>query len=419
MRTVLLFALLGLLWLVAPAASAQESLRIIATVNDDAITAFDLAARLRTIIVSSSLEDTEEVRQRLAPQVLRALIDEKLRRQETDRLNVVAPDSRVADRIDQIAADNNLSTAEFETMLESQGIKLAWLEEQIRTEIAWVALIQQKFRPTIFVSEEDVNAVLRRIQENQGKSEYAVAEIFIGIDDPSEAGDTEEAAVRLMEELRAGANFSSVARQFSQAASAASGGNLGWVRPGDLAPELDEALAGLAEGEIAGPIRSEGGYHILLLRDRRATASLTGAGGSVSLKQLLFPLKTGATPAEVDDANADARAVIDKVTSCDDVTDISGDLADNAVSSIENASVEELPGTIQTIAVTQPIGLPSDPVKVKEGLAVFVVCARDLVEGDAPSRQQIGEQIVRDRLDLLARGYLRDLRRSASLDIRG
>jgi peptidyl-prolyl cis-trans isomerase SurA len=411
--------LLGLLWLVAPAASAQESLRIIATVNDDAITAFDLAARLRTIIVSSSLEDTEEVRQRLAPQVLRALIDEKLRRQETDRLNVVAPDSRVADRIDQIAADNNLSTAEFETMLESQGIKLAWLEEQIRTEIAWVALIQQKFRPTIFVSEEDVNAVLRRIQENQGKSEYAVAEIFIGIDDPSEAGDTEEAAVRLMEELRAGANFSSVARQFSQAASAASGGNLGWVRPGDLAPELDEALAGLAEGEIAGPIRSEGGYHILLLRDRRATASLTGAGGSVSLKQLLFPLKTGATPAEVDDANADARAVIDKVTSCDDVTDISGDLADNAVSSIENASVEELPGTIQTIAVTQPIGLPSDPVKVKEGLAVFVVCARDLVEGDAPSRQQIGEQIVRDRLDLLARGYLRDLRRSASLDIRG
>ncbi|MGH6932165.1 MAG: peptidylprolyl isomerase [Dongiaceae bacterium] len=418
MRIFLLFALLVVVPLLAPTASAQDSLRIVATVNDDAITAFDLAARMRTIINSSNLEDTEQVRQRLAPQVLRALIDEKLRRQETDRLSIVTSDSRIEDRIAQIAADNNLSRSEFEDMLTNKGIKIEWLEDQIRTEIAWVTLVQQKFRPTIFVTEDDVNEALRRIQENRGRPEFLVAEIFLGIDNPDAMNDTEQAATRLLEELRAGASFSSVARQFSQSATAAAGGSLGWVRPGDLAPELDAALATLQEGEVAGPIRSEGGFHILLLRDRRETATLTAAGGSVTLKQLLFPLKSGATPKEVGDADADARAVINKVTSCDDIAGISGDLADNAVASFENASVDELPGTIQSIAVTQPIGLPSDPIHVKDGLAVYVVCARDLAAGDAPDRQQIFQQIVRDRIDLLARGYLRDLRRSATLDIR-
>lgn len=419
LRTILLLVLVAAASFAAPPVAAQDSLRIIATVNDEAITAFDLASRMRMIIVSSNLEDTDEVRRRMAPQVLRSLIDEKLRRQETDRLDIAVPAARIEDRIDQIAADNNLSRAEFEAMLERSGIKIEWIKSQIETEIAWVSLIQQKFRPTVFVSQEDIGEVLRRIQQNQGRPEYLVAEIFLGIDDPSETGETEESATRLLEELRGGASFASVARQFSQAASASGGGNLGWVRPGDLAPELDQALDSLQVGEVAGPIRGQGGFHLILLRDRRETATLAAAGGSVTLKQVLFPLKSGATPQEVDDADTDARAVVDKVTSCDDIAEISGDLGDGAVSSLENASVDDLPGTIQTIAVTQPVGLPSDPIHVKEGLAVFVVCARDLERGDAPSPQQIADQIVRERLDLLARGYIRDLRRSATLDIRG
>ncbi|MFX8393320.1 peptidylprolyl isomerase, partial [Acinetobacter baumannii] len=82
-------------------------------------------------------------------------------------------------------------------------------------------------------------------------------------------------AERIVDQIQQAGNFAafpSLARQFSQGTSAASGGDLGWVQPGTLPAELDTAAAGLQVGRISNPIRGPGGYYILALRDRRAIA---------------------------------------------------------------------------------------------------------------------------------------------------
>ncbi len=291
--------------------AAQDALRIVALVNDEVITAIDVAERTQILVASSGLESSPESYQRLRPQVLRALIDERLRQQAADQQGIVVSQDRIDDRMAQLAQSNNLSLDEFRSALAKNNVDPAWLEEQIRTEIAWVMLVSQRFRPTIVITEEDIDNAQRQAEEAQGTTQYRVAEIFLSVDDPKDSEAVQESAQRLIEQLKKGGDFAAVARQFSQAASAANGGLIGWVGPRDLAPEIADAVVTLDPGTIAGPIQSDGGFHILRLLDRR-----------------------------------------------------------------------------------------------------------EVREGGNETRQQIGERLVRDRLDILARDYLRDLRRQAYVDIR-
>jgi peptidyl-prolyl cis-trans isomerase SurA len=310
-RTLLGVALVAAIGLAVRPLSAQDTLRIVALVNDEAITAIDLSIRTRITMVSAGLPDTPEVRQRLLPQVLRALIDDHLRQKAAEDGGIDVPQNLIDERVARLAESNRMSPDEFKARLQQAGIDPAWIEDQLRTEIGWMMLINRKFRPTVVITDEDIDEAARRLRESQGEPEYRVAEIYLAVNDPGDAEAVRDSAERLMEQLGDGANFAAVARQFSQSATAVQGGLIGWVRRGDLGDDLERAVEQLEPGAVAGPVRSEGGYHILLLVDRRTAGT-----------------------------------------------------------------------------------------------------------GEMPSREEISRQLMNDRLELLSRGYLRDLRRAAYVDIR-
>jgi peptidyl-prolyl cis-trans isomerase SurA len=402
--------------LFAPPAPAQDSLRIIAVVNEGAITQMDLASRMRIAIVASRLEDTPEVRQRLAPQVLRALIDDQIRIQEADRQGINIPERAVNDRVDSLASENKMDRAQFEQMLAKNGIPLESLKNQIRSELAWGTVVRRRFQPGIVITDEDIAEARTRIIESQGEPEYLLGEIFLAADEATDSGEAESAARRLIEELKKGAQFSAVARQFSQAATAPRGGDLGWVKAGDLSPEIAAAVQQLEKGQVVGPIRSDGGFHILLLRDRRESAG-TGATGTVDMKRIELRLEPGATPAQVADATGSLRSVGEQITSCSSAAE-AGARIDATTGDLTGMDVTTLPGNLQSIAVGQPIGQASEPIRIEDGIASYVVCARNL-STSGPTDEEIRDQLTRERLDLMARGYLRDLRRTSFVDIRG
>jgi peptidyl-prolyl cis-trans isomerase SurA len=271
-RKLLFPAVLFLAALALRPAAAQDTLRIVALVNDDVITAIDLAIRTEMVIAQSRVQDTPETRERLRPQVLRALIDDRLRQQAADNEGISVPQDSIDNRMNQLAQNNNLSLDEFREALRQNNLDPNWLEEQIRTEIAWGMLVNRKFRPNVVITDADIDAAERRLREDAGKTEYRLAEIFLSVDDPNDTETVRESADRLMEQLKKGVDFAEIARQFSQAATAGNGGLLGWVAPGDLAPEIATAVQSLQPETIAGPIRSEGGFHILKLLDQRQLA---------------------------------------------------------------------------------------------------------------------------------------------------
>lgn len=254
----------------AGAARAQSDLfRPAAVVNDDIISVLDLAMRVQLAVVAAGVQDSQEVRRRLTPQVLRNLIDERLQMQEAKRLDISVTDVQVAGALEQIAQQNNMTEGQFLTMLRNRGIIPTTLIDQIRAQIAWQAIIQRRLRPNVVITQEEVEEVVNRLSARRGAIERRVSEIFIPIESTAKEAEAEANAVRLFEELRQGANFAGLARQFSQSGTATLGGDLGWVRDGELDEELNAVLAQMAPGEVSVPVRTVSGYHILFLRDMR------------------------------------------------------------------------------------------------------------------------------------------------------
>lgn len=256
---------------------ARSTEGIAAVVNDDIISISDLTARLQLALVSSGLPNTAETRQRLTPQVLRSLVDERLQLQEASRANVSVTEKEITDALGRVAEQNRMQRDQLEKMLSSQGVPRSTLEDQIRSTIAWGKLVQRRLRPSIEIGQDEIDQVIQRIQANAGKPEYLAAEIFLAVDAPEREDDVRRLADRLYEQIGQGASFPAVARQFSQSAGAANGGDLGWVQQGQLPEDLDAALKQLRPGQATRPIRSITGYHILMLRDERAV------GGANSL----------------------------------------------------------------------------------------------------------------------------------------
>jgi peptidyl-prolyl cis-trans isomerase SurA len=257
------------------ARAQQDLFRPAAVVNDDIISVLDLAMRLQLAIIAAGVEDSQDIRQRLTPQVLDSLIDERLQMQEARRLDISVSDVQVAGALEQIAQQNNMTEGQFLTMLRNRGVIPTTLIDQIRAQIAWQAIVQRRVRPNVVIPPEEVEEVATRLAARRGSIERRVAEIFIPVESNAKENEALADANRLFEELHRGANFAGLARQFSQSGTAILGGDLGWVRDGELDEELNTVLAQMGPGEVSRPLRTLSGFHILLLRDMRKNEAQT------------------------------------------------------------------------------------------------------------------------------------------------
>ena len=417
MRKILAFVLLALFIAAPRAAPAQDSLRIAAVVNDDVISQLDLAVRERMVMNGSHLPDTPEARSRLAPQVLRGLIDERLKMQEAQRLGIKIPDRDVDQQIKVIAGENKMSPADFEAALQQNGILIDSLRTQIRAELAWVRVIQRRLRPSVTISDEQIDEAMAELKATANQPEYLLAEIFLSVDSPAQESEVRQSAERLVDQVHQGAGFSAVARQFSQSSTAAGGGDLGWVRLGQLDRALDAVLPTLKKGDISQPIRSLGGFHIIYLRDVRQGNS-TATEGKVSMKQAFLPLPQKATQAQIDKAAAQAQHIVEAAKSCDDMVRLAREVMPDAHTDLDNVNYADLPPELKAIATDLPLNAPSKPLRLATGIGVYMVCQRDIASGGLPSREEVANRLLRERLEVMARGYLRDLRRAAFIDLR-
>ena len=174
---------------------------------------------------------------------------------------------------------NGIDAGGFDEFLRSQGLDASTVSDQLRAELLWSKLVRSRLGPSVSVGEGEIDEALARLEANRGRPEYRVAEIFL----PVESGDRENevlaAATSLYEQLAAGAGFAQIARQFSQSATAAVGGDIGWVVEGQLPSEIEALLARMEAGSIAPPVRAFDGYYIVSLIDRRTVLSADASTG--------------------------------------------------------------------------------------------------------------------------------------------
>jgi peptidyl-prolyl cis-trans isomerase SurA len=413
-----LFAAL-LVALAAPGARAQEVERIAAVVNDDLISVHDLERRLNMVIASTHFVDTPDNRRRLRSQVLRNLIDERLQAAESKKLGFAVAPPEIERGLQRIAAQNGVEFVRLDEMLKNAGIEKDALVEQISAELAWSKVMNNRLLPLARVSEEEIDDELAKADAARGQPESLVAEILMPVDQRDKEDDALRTAQRLVEQLRGGASFAAVARQFSAGANASNGGEVGWMLPGQMPPESDEIVQSLGVGQISEPIRTFGGYSILTVLERRRALTADPMTTRVRLSQYVVPV---APRAPVEEEQAALRRAVEVGSALDGCDSLEARAkADNAPASggLGALVVRDMPADLQRLALELPIGRSSQPLKSDIGYRVLMVCARiEPPQFKPPDREDIRTVLENRRVALLAQRYLRNLRRDAYLEIR-
>lgn len=399
-------------------AVAQNAQRIAAVVNDEVISLRDLDNRLSLLIATSNLENRPETRQRLAPEVLRMLIDDVLKLQEAKRLNVVVDKDDIDRALQRIERQSNLPQGKLRDALANAGVSLSTLIDQVEVEIAWVKAVTRLERGRTAIGEDEIDEELARIQRNAGNPEFLVAEIFLPVDDPANEAEVRQLAERLAEQTRGGASFPALARNFSQGASAAVGGDLGWVQLGQLGAEIDAALQRLEPGQVSDPIRTTSGFHLLALRERRVDQGLAGSSVRVSLHQVFLPVSPDASPAEVSARMEEAQKLSEPAQNCADLEALNREGAPQVSGSLGEVEIGTLPEEIRNVVLPLEAGQKSAPFRSGGGVVVLMVCDRQGEDDPLRQREMIRRALENERLSAAAQRYLRDLRRAAFVDIR-
>lgn len=401
-------------------ADAQAVQRIAAIVNDDVISAYDLQSRMDLVLFSTRLSDTPEVRQRLGPQVLRSLIDERLQMQEAQRRNISVSQRDIRQAMESIEKQNNIPSGRLEDFLRRNGVPTDAMLNQVKANIAWSKLLGRQLRPRITIGEDEIDEVLARMRSLQGQTEYRIGEIALAVDSPDDEANVRRTAERIADQIANGARFEAIARQFSQSATAAVGGDLGWIHEAELEPGLREAIPNMQVGTVSPPIKTVSGYRIVLLRDKRRIAEAAPAEVTVDLQQLYLPLPAKAESVDIESQIDLAKTIQSTTTGCPDFASLAKEVGSPRPPSIGKVELGKLATPIRSIVQDLPAGKISDPVKMQDGVLLLMVCSREGGEAQVklPEREEIADQLMQERLSLMARRYLRDLRLSAVVDVR-
>ena len=420
LRVLVAALLFSAAMVVVTSAKSQSVQRIAAIVNDELITAYDLESRIRLVIFSTRLPNTVDTRRRISSQVLRTLIDERLQMQEAKRRNISVSRRDLQRAKETIEKQNRLPKGGLEQVMKQNGIPLESINEQLRTGIAWSKLIGRRLRPRITIGEDEIDESLERIRSRQGQAEYRLSEILLTVDSPDQEANIRRTAERITDQVKKGARFNAIARQFSQSATAAVGGDLGWQHESELDDTLRQVIGRMGKGSMTSPIKTVAGYRILLLRDVRKIAQSEAKPITLDLRQIFLPLPRQSAPSDIEAQIDLAKTVRDTASSCSDFSTLAKEVGSPRPPSLGKFALKDLSPAIRQVVKDIPAGKISDPLKMPDGVMVLMVCNRDGGTSviKLPKRDEIADRLMNERMSLGARRYMRDIRLSAVIDVR-
>ena len=252
--------------------------RIIAIVDQSVITEQELADRINTVIAQLEKQGTALPPQNvLEKQVLERLIVDSLQLQLAAQTGLKVDDTQLDKTIERIAAQNKLGVEEFKTLLEKDGLSLRKFREDIRNEITIARLREREVDNKLNVSEGEVdNYLTTQASRGEEQDEFEISHILIRTPEDASPEDLEKAKTKtqeVLQQLNNGKDFAQVSASFSDAPNALEGGNMGWKSGAQLPALFLDTLKKLQVGEVAKPLRSPNGFHVLKLTNRRGGTS--------------------------------------------------------------------------------------------------------------------------------------------------
>lgn len=388
-----------------------------AVINGEIITGTDIDQRFALFANASAGKLSAEEQERLRAQVLRNLIDETLEIQEAKSNDITIDEDEVEQRFAYVAQQNlGKDPAALEAYLTQIGSSAASLKRQIKGEIAWQRLLRRNVQPFINVSDAEVREVLDRLKAAKGTDEYHLGEIYLAATEETKA-EVLANANRIVDQLKKGGSFVGYARQYSQASTAAVGGDLGWIRLAQLPAQIATAAATMGPGQLAGPLEVSGGYSIIYVIDKRQVLTADPRDAVLSLKQMSIAFATGTAEKDAAAKASEFAKLVKDIHGCGQVDAAAAKFGANVVAN-DQIRARDLPAALQDTVLKLSVGEATPPFgSIEDGVRVLMLCGRDDPKvSNGPSFEQMQEQMEDERVNRRAQTYLRDLRRDAVIE---
>jgi len=410
--------------------TAPRSTGVAAIVNDHIISDYDLDQRVLLFLTTSGVRPTAETLVQIRSQVLRSIEDEILEFEEAGKHKITVAKADVDKAIKNIADDNHLTLEQVTSTVTNAGVDVAVFRQQLAAQVLWQKVVAARYGADLLIKDQQIDEAMDRLRKGADKPQFLVSEIFIAVDRPEDEEAVSTSVKQISDQIKQGAPFQTVAGQFSQSPSAADGGEIGWVVQGQLADDLDAALAKMRPGQTTDPIRSEGGYYLLLLRDRReplgtmieeAPTTATNADTPLPLDRLLVPLGGSVDPMIKERATALGKQIRDSVRSCNDLPNVQKQLQGSVYQKLGDTKPADLAQDLRDALLKTEPGKVVEPFFSPAGLEIIMRCdtpLQKLVAFTLPTRQELEQQLFIQQMTVLAKSYLRDLRRNAVVETR-
>ena len=387
-----------------------------AIVNGEVITQTDIDQRLAFLAIANGQDIPANEVERLRQQILRNLIDEALQIQAAKTEKIDIKQSDIDKTVARVAATAKQTPQQMSDYLDAHGSSMRSLRRQIEAEIASSRLQRAKIESSVSVGDDEVKAVLDRLNASKGTEEYHVGEIFLSAT-PDNQAQVIANANKILDQLKAGGSFIGYARQYSEASTAAVGGDLGWVRPAQLPEPIAAALRQMGPGTVSNPIQVPGGFSIIAVQDTRKILTPDPRDAVLTLKQVSITFPKGTTRQQAEPTVARFAEAARNIGGCGGAEKLAADFHGDVVEA--EKKLRELPQTLQQIMLPLQVGQATQPFgSIEEGVRTLVICGRDQADSNEPTYDQVFNQLNEERVNLRWRRYLRDLRRDAIIEFR-
>lgn len=261
-------SLVAALLVAAPAPAAETVERILAHVNSRIITQSAFDTRYEQAVREQGPPANAARADELKTSLFNTLVNEALLEDRARDLDLITNDKEIEDQIRRLKEENKItSDAEFEKALESQGLTLEKLRDQLRNAGTVQRVVGREVQSKVDTSDDALRIIYEREKETYRIPEKArLAEILVSrATDPAAAEQRVQAAV---DRLRGGAKFEEVVKEYSDGSTKSRGGDLGWVSRGELLAEIDKTVFALPVGAVSDPIATRFGWHLVKVLEK-------------------------------------------------------------------------------------------------------------------------------------------------------
>jgi peptidyl-prolyl cis-trans isomerase SurA len=281
----------------ATAAEAAVVDRIVAVVNEDIVTQYDIETLLRPTIQSLKSQGLPPERERqtlsrLREEILDNLINTKLTEQEVKRYKIAVTDEEVENHIRQVKQRRSLTDENLKAGLAQEGLTLEEYRKEVKLQIQRSKLVNREVRSKVVITQADIKDYYEKNRSKYGGGkQYYLWNLFVKLPPRAAPADRQAAKALLQEtlaELNRGRSFEEQVRLTADGAKGVLGSDLGLFRIEELTPQLRDAVEGMKPGQVSGILESDFGYQVLYVQQISETAGKPMAEVEAEIQELLF-----------------------------------------------------------------------------------------------------------------------------------